>query len=373
MGTHPTDLGHSMIAAYYAEALPPILAGEVTSDEAPSLRLAARSNETPVAAKVTTDRHRFNNIASKDTSDVNLMVRSDTPTNGNLIVDNTTLDAPAGCDLPDSIVWTVARTGKLSLRLHSVNFRVGLVAGSVLFWSAHRCTIIVCALTHPCTSDHSLLTCTLSMYRCTIIVCALTHPCTSDHSLLTCTLSMYRCTIIVCALTHPCTSAHSLLTCTLSMYRCTIIVCALTHPCTSAHSLLTCTLSMYRCTIIVCALTHPCTSAHSLLTGTLSMYRAHRSYYQKMGSLGRPSHSLHHCSHATFRHTTPTDLTVGGRAEWDGLPRENFYDRFPLVAKGNVTSEGARRGIWGLSKCSAGECVALSFHMRTLFLTIAND
>eukprot|EP00035_Acanthoeca_spectabilis_P007412 m.136418 g.136418 ORF g.136418 m.136418 type:complete len:830 (-) comp13943_c0_seq1:293-2782(-) len=49
-----------------------------------------------------------------------------------------------------------------------------------------------------------------------------------------------------------------------------------------------------------------------------------------------------------------TSLTVGGRAPWDNLPRENFYDRFPLASKGNVTSEGAREGIWGLSKCSTG-------------------
>jgi len=133
MGTHPTDLGHSMIAAYYAKALPPILAGEVPSDETPSLRLAVRANENPVAGMVTTDRHRFNNIASKDTSDASLMARSDTATNGNVVVDNTTLDAPAGCDRPDSIVWTVARTGKLSLRLHSVKLWVVFVGGQRFF------------------------------------------------------------------------------------------------------------------------------------------------------------------------------------------------------------------------------------------------
>eukprot|EP00037_Helgoeca_nana_P028974 m.344136 g.344136 ORF g.344136 m.344136 type:complete len:811 (-) comp27878_c0_seq1:173-2605(-) len=49
-----------------------------------------------------------------------------------------------------------------------------------------------------------------------------------------------------------------------------------------------------------------------------------------------------------------TSLTVGGRAAWDGLPRENYYDRFPLVAKGNVTSGGGGPGIWGLSKCPTG-------------------
>lgn len=32
-----------------------------------------------------------------------------------------------------------------------------------------------------------------------------------------------------------------------------------------------------------------------------------------------------------------TALHVGGRANWDGLPRENFYDRFPLDAQANVT------------------------------------
>ena len=55
--------------------------------------------------------------------------------------------------------------------------------------------------------------------------------------------------------------------------------------------------------------------------------------------------------------TARTSLKIGGRAEWDGLERENFFDRFPLASKANVTSGGGGRGIWGLSKCSAGEFV----------------
>lgn len=35
-----------------------------------------------------------------------------------------------------------------------------------------------------------------------------------------------------------------------------------------------------------------------------------------------------------------TALHVGGRADWGGLSRENFYDRFPLDAKANVTCVG---------------------------------
>ena len=55
--------------------------------------------------------------------------------------------------------------------------------------------------------------------------------------------------------------------------------------------------------------------------------------------------------------TARTSLKIGGRAEWDGLDRENFFDRFPLASKTNVTSGGGGAGIWGLSKCSAGEFV----------------
>ena len=50
-----------------------------------------------------------------------------------------------------------------------------------------------------------------------------------------------------------------------------------------------------------------------------------------------------------------SELHIGGRAAWPGHTRENFYDRFPYDAQANVTSE--HKGIWGLSKCSAGEFV----------------
>ena len=40
--------------------------------------------------------------------------------------------------------------------------------------------------------------------------------------------------------------------------------------------------------------------------------------------------------------------------------RENYYERFPLEAKANVTSGGGGKGIRGLSKCSAGEYVGFA-------------
>jgi hypothetical protein len=62
------------------------------------------------------------------------------------------------------------------------------------------------------------------------------------------------------------------------------------------------------------------------------------------------------CGSAQIRWTVArTSLHIGGRAQWDRLSRENFFDRFPLDARANVTSE--HKSIWGLSKCSAGEFV----------------
>ena len=60
-----------------------------------------------------------------------------------------------------------------------------------------------------------------------------------------------------------------------------------------------------------------------------------------------------------------SDFHIGGRAAWaDDQPRENYYDRFPLAARANVTSGGGGRGIWGLSKCTPGEFVGFRIEVR---------
>jgi hypothetical protein len=63
---------------------------------------------------------------------------------------------------------------------------------------------------------------------------------------------------------------------------------------------------------------------------------------------------------AQIHWTDARTLGVGGRAPWGGLPRESWWDRFPLAAKADVTSGGGGAGIWGLSKCTPSEFVGFS-------------
>ena len=65
------------------------------------------------------------------------------------------------------------------------------------------------------------------------------------------------------------------------------------------------------------------------------------------------------CS-ANIHWTDARTLGVGGREEWTGLQRENWWDRFPLAAKADVTSGGGGKGIWGLSKCTPSEFVGFA-------------
>ena len=53
-----------------------------------------------------------------------------------------------------------------------------------------------------------------------------------------------------------------------------------------------------------------------------------------------------HSSLGDVQWTDAKTLGVGGRADWGGLPRENWWDRFPLSAKADVTSGGGGKGIW---------------------------
>ena len=70
--------------------------------------------------------------------------------------------------------------------------------------------------------------------------------------------------------------------------------------------------------------------------------------------------------------TDAKTLSVGGREDWGGLPRENFYDRFPLAAKADVNA--AHKSIWGLSKCSSGEYIGFKIEgdVSQLFVCFNN-
>eukprot|EP00040_Diaphanoeca_grandis_P020150 m.107095 g.107095 ORF g.107095 m.107095 type:complete len:858 (-) comp27770_c0_seq2:220-2793(-) len=64
-------------------------------------------------------------------------------------------------------------------------------------------------------------------------------------------------------------------------------------------------------------------------------------------------------------------MNVGGRADWDGLARENWWDRFPLAAKADVTSGGGGKGIWGLSKCTPSEFVSFKINGNVTALYVS--
>ena len=69
------------------------------------------------------------------------------------------------------------------------------------------------------------------------------------------------------------------------------------------------------------------------------------------------------CKTQKIAWTDARTLGVGGRADWSGLPRENWWDRFPLAAKANVTSE--HKSIWALSKCTTTEYVGFNIEGGT--------
>jgi hypothetical protein len=71
--------------------------------------------------------------------------------------------------------------------------------------------------------------------------------------------------------------------------------------------------------------------------------------------------------------TDARTLGVGGRADWGGLARENWWDRFPLIAKADVTSGGGGKGIWGLSKCTPSEYVSFSVTGKATALYASYD